>query len=426
MMRRSNVPKIQFDEHQLASGLKLILHSCDRSPLVHVGLHYSVGSSFEVQGLSGFAHLFEHMMFQGSANVDKNEHGKYIDEAGGRWNASTNKDRTNYYETVPANFLKLAFWLEADRMASLKVTEENFENQRQTVIEEKKQSYDNRPYGLSYLRFDELAYQNWAYAHPIIGSVEDLRKATLQDALDFHELYYGPGNATLVVAGDIEPAETIAVVREYFESIPDSTSPREPDLDEPQQERSKFEIMADPLAVLPAVAIGYHMPGLGSPEYYALTMLALILADGDSSRFYRKFVYRNNWITGLFAGPNQYKGPQLFRVWFQIQDDVTPQTVIDAVDEEVSRIINEGVTDKELEKARNQVTHRFIARLSTVYQVGELLAHYASFFNEPGLVNTQIDEYHAITRGEVLNAAQKFLVPENRSIILTEPGSTHE
>jgi len=208
--------------------------------------------------------------------------------------------------------------------------------------------------------------------------------------------------------------------------MPDKTRPREPDLDEPQQKRDKFEVVGDPLAVLPAVAIGYHMPGLGSPEYYALTMLALVLADGDSSRFYRKFVYQNNWITGLFAGPNQYKGPQLFRVWFQIQDDVKPQTVIDAVDEEVKRIINEGVTETELEKARNQVTHRFIARLSTVYQVGELLAHYASYFNEPGLVNTQIDEYHAITREDILAVARTFLSRENRSIILTEPRTTHE
>lgn len=168
------------------------------------------------------------------------------------------------------------------------------------------------------------------------------------------------------------------------------------------------------------------MPSLGSPEYYALTMLALILADGDSSRFYRKFVYQNNWITGLFAGPNQYKGPQLFRVWFQIQSEVKPQTVVDAVDEEVARILDEGVTDLELEKARNQVTHRFVARLSTVYQIGELLAHYASYFNDPGLVNSQIDEYHAISKEDILSAARKFLLRENRTLILTEPRSSHD
>jgi predicted Zn-dependent peptidase len=366
------------------------------------------------------------MMFQGSANVGKNEHGRYIDEAGGRWNASTNKDRTNYYETVPSNFAELAFWLEADRMASLEVSEENFENQRQTVIEEKKQSYDNRPYGLSYLRFDELAYENWAYAHPIIGSVDDLNSATLQDAFDFHKVHYGPGNATLVVAGNIEYENTLTLILKHFRSIPDETSSCDPDLSEPNQQKDKFEVVTDPLAVLPALAIGYHMPGLGTPEYYALTMLALILADGDSSRFYRRFVYENNWITGLFAGPNQYKGPQLFRIWFQIQADVSTQTLIDTIDEEVTRILQDGVTDRELEKARNQVTHRFIARLSTVYQVGELLAHYASYFDQPDLLNTQIDEYHSVSKGDILSAARKFLLKENRSIILTEPGSTDE
>ena len=425
-MRTSKVPKISFEEYHLENGLKVILHRCNRSPLVHVALHYRVGSSFESRGLSGLAHLFEHMMFQGSANVGKNEHGRYIDEAGGRWNASTNKDRTNYYDTVPSNLTELAFWLEADRMASLEVSEENFENQRQTVIEEKKQSYDNRPYGLSYLRFDELAYENWAYAHPIIGSVDDLNSASLQDALNFHKLHYGPGNATLVVAGDIEYENTRTLVEKYFQSIPNHTHSCQPDLTEPRQQKEKFQPVRDPLAVLPALAIGYHMPGLGTPEHYALTMLALILADGDSSRFYTKFVYENNWITGLFAGPNQYKGPQLFRIWFQIQENVKTQTLIDAVDEEVTRIVQDGVTDIELEKARNQVIHRFVARLSTVYQVGELLAHYASYFEQPELLNTQIDEYHAVSKEDILLAARRFLSRENRCMILTEPGSADE
>jgi predicted Zn-dependent peptidase len=360
-------------------------------------------------------------MFQGSANVGKNEHGRYIDEAGGKWNASTNKDRTNYYETIPSNFLNLAFWLEADRMASLQVTEENFENQRQTVIEEKKQSYDNRPYGLSYLRFDELAYQNWAYAHPIIGSVEDLNNSTLQDAQEFHSTYYGPGNAILVVAGDVEPSKTLSVVSQYFEPIQDSTSAQEPDLEEPVQTVERYEVVEDALAVLPAVTIGYHIPHLKSREYYAFTMLALILADGDSSRFYRRFVYENNWITGLFAGPNQYKGPQLFRIWFQIQADISPDTVTTAVDHELDQIVQNGVTDLELEKARNQVAYRFVSRLSTVYQVGELLAHYASYFDEPDLVNTQIQQYYDITREDIVNAARTFLTPKNRTTILTQP-----
>ena len=194
----------------MSNGLEVILYRDNRIPLTHVSLHYRVGSSYEKRGESGLAHLFEHMMFEGSENVGKNEHGRLLDAAGGSWNASTSKDRTNYYATVPSNYLDLALWLEADRMRSLLITPENFENQRQTVIEEKKQSYDNRPYGRAHLRFDELAYTNWAYGHPVIGQIEDLQKFTLEQAIDFHRRFYGPGNAVLVVAGDIVEADALA------------------------------------------------------------------------------------------------------------------------------------------------------------------------------------------------------------------------
>lgn len=360
-------------------------------------------------------------MFQGSLNVAKNEHGKLIDNAGGRWNASTGKDRTNYYETVPSHFLDLVLWLEADRMESLDISHENFENQRKTVIEEKKQSYDNHPYGLAQLRFDELAYENWAYAHPIVGSVEDLLEVQLEDARTFHRVNYGPGNATLVLAGDINLAAAGLKVEQYFGEIGDRTSVCLPNLDEPPQQGQKAETMRDPLAVLPAVTLGYHMPALGTPAHYALSILALILGDGDSSRFYRRFVYENNWIAGLFAGPNQYRGPQLFRLWFQIQRGLAPEDLVTAVDEEIDRIKQEGITEEELEKARNQLAHRFVARLARVAQVGELLAHYASYFGEPERINTQLNDYLSISKEDIRTAAQTYLKADNRTLIIVEP-----
>jgi predicted Zn-dependent peptidase len=221
---------IDFTEHPLSNGLRVILYRDNRIPLAHVSLHYWVGSSYEQRGQSGLAHLFEHMMFEGSENVAKNEHARLLDAAGGSWNASTSKDRTNYYATVPSNFLDLALWLEADRMRSLRITPENFENQRQTVIEEKKQSYDNRPYGRAQLRFDELAYANWSYGHPVIGDVEDLKQLTLEQAVAFHQKFYGPGNAVLVVAGDINEAEALAKIEQYFLPIADRTDNIRPDL----------------------------------------------------------------------------------------------------------------------------------------------------------------------------------------------------
>ena len=420
-MMISSLPCLEYKEHQLENGLRVVLQENRRTPLVHLSIHYLVGSSYEAKGRSGFAHLFEHMMFQGSKNVPKSAHGELIDGAGGRWNASTNKDRTNYYETVPSHYLDLILWLEADRMESLEITPENFENQRQTVIEEKKQSYDNRPYGKAFLRFDELAYENWAYAHPVIGSVADLEKATLDDALDFHQTFYGPGNATLVVAGDFEHDEALEKIRHHFGSIEDRTHARKPELDEPLQLDEKLETIADPLAVLPAVIIGYHTPELGTPDDYALAMAALVLADGDSSRFYRKFVYDNNWIAGLIAGTNHYRGPQLFRAWFQIQQNVPSEKILEAMEQELDELKNSSIADAELEKARNQVAHRLVAQMERVSQVGELLAQFTSFFGDPGLANSQLDRYMAVTKDQIQQAVQQYLVRENRTVILVEP-----
>ncbi len=419
----SRVPQIYFEEHRLGNGLQVLLSEYNQVPLVHVSLHYRVGSSYERPGFSGLAHLFEHMMFQGSENVGKTEHGRHVDEAGGSWNASTNKDRTNYFETLPSHYLDLALWLEADRMGSLRVTAENFDNQRKTVIEEKKQAYDNRPYGLSYLRFDQLAYQNWAYAHPIIGSVGDLEEVSLEDAQCFHRTYYGPGNATLVISGDIQASQALDKVRRWFGPIQDRTKPELPELREPVQRAEKREEMQDPLAVLPAVSLGYHMPQLGSPTYYALSILSIILTQGDSSRFYRKLVYDRNWITNLFAGPNQYKGPQLFAIWFQIQNQVKVDRVVQAVEDELERVQDQVVGEKEMEKAKNQITFHFVNRQATVSQIGESLAHYALYFEDPDRANHEIKRFLAVTKEDILTAAQRTLCSQNRTLIVVEPGA---
>ncbi len=416
------VPQIQFQEHRLENGLQVMLYRNNRVPLVHLSLHFRVGSSYERPGFSGFAHLFEHMMFQGSHNVAKNEHGKYVDAAGGSWNASTSKDRTNYYETLPAHFLERALWLEADRMGSLKVTVENFENQRQTVIEEKKQSYDNRPYGLAYLRFDELAYDNWAYAHPIIGCVEDLEKITLEDARNFHQTYYGPGNAVLIVAGDIHEREVLEKIQDRFGSISNRTQPKTPDLHEPEQKAEKVETLKDSLAVLSGVSLGYHMPELGSSEYYALSTLALILSHGESSRLYRKLVSDNNWISSLSVGPNQYKGPELFTIMFQVQDRVKVDEVLKALEGELEAVQENPVSEQELEKAKNQIMFQFVAQQTKVSRVGECLAHYAVYFNDPQLVNSELDRFLSVTGEDILRVARQTFYCNNRTLISVEPG----
>jgi predicted Zn-dependent peptidase len=291
-----------------------------------------------------------------------------------------------------------------------------------TVIEEKKQSYDNRPYGKAHLRFDELAYSNWAYAHSIIGLEEDLHRATLADAQTFHRTYYGPGNAVLVVAGEFDEAQARELIRRHFEPIEDATAAQPPELAEPMRDSETYEEMIDPLAALPAVATGYQMPSLGSPEYYALSMLALVLADGDSSRFYRRFVYDNSWITGLFAGPNQYKGPEIFRIWFQVREDVTPEVISHAVDEELHRLATDRVSAEELEKARNQVTHRYVNRLARVSQIGEYLAQSASVFENTASANEQLELLLSVSTEQIRNTAAVVFQPANRTRILVRPG----
>lgn len=412
---------IDFTEHRLSNGLQVILYCDNRIPLVHVSLHYRVGSSFEQRGQSGLAHLFEHMMFEGSENVAKNEHGRLLDAAGGSWNASTSKDRTNYYATVPSNHLDLALWLEADRMRSLRITAENFENQRQTVIEEKKQSYDNRPYGRAHLRFDELAYANWAYGHPVIGDVEDLKQLSLEQAVAFHRRFYGPGNAVLVVAGDITEADALAKLEKYFSPVTGGTDGFRPDLSEPVQEQKKEELHRDVLAALPAMMLGFHMSEYGSRDHYALAILSLILTQGESSRLYRKMIYDNNWVTSIYSGPNQYKGPQLFTVWCQMQDGNPPERIRMEVMAELHSLGQRAVSDEELEKARNNISHAFLTRLTRVSQIGEALANYAVFLDDPGAINTEFERFFEIGAQDVQAAAARIFTVENQTAIFVLP-----
>ena len=412
---------IDFSEHRLSNSLQVILHPDDRIPLVHVSLHYRVGSSYEQRGQSGLAHLFEHMMFEGSENVAKNEHGRLLDAAGGSWNASTSKDRTNYYATVPSNYLELALWLEADRMRSLRITPENFENQRQTVIEEKKQSYDNRPYGRAHLRFDELAYANWAYGHPVIGDVEDLKELTLEQSVAFHRRFYGPGNVVLVVAGDVTEVDALAKIERYFSPIADGTDGFRPDLAEPAQEWGKKELHRDVLAALPAMMLGFHMPEYGSRDHYALAILSLILTQGESSRLYRKMIYDNNWVTSIYSGPNQYKGPQLFTVWCQMQDGNPPERIQTELMAELRSLGQRAVSEEELEKARNNISHAFLTRLTRVSQIGEALANYAVFLDDPGAINTELDRFFQIGAQDIQAAADRIFTVENQTAIFVLP-----
>ncbi len=419
-----SAPEIEFSEHRLDNGLQVVLHRDTTAPLVHVTVHYRVGSSYEEPGRSGFAHLFEHMMFQGSANVPANEHGRLVDAAGGRWNATTSKDRTNYFETLPSSGLSLGLWLEADRMRWLSVTEENFENQRQTVLEEKKQSYDNRPYGASFLRFDELCYTNWAYGHPVIGCESDLLKAGLDDVQQFHRQFYKPSNAILVVSGDFPVEEALSEIDRFFgPASANGQRAASPDLEEPPQTVARHEMMVDDLAVLPGIQIGYHMPASGEPDSYALTMLALALATGDSSRLRHILIHERNLVTSLSISPNGYRGTQVFSIWMQLQKGVEPERVISVIGDELARLAEEPLSDGEMEKARNQALFRLLERRRTVSGVAETLARFALLFEDPGRVNREAEAYLEVRAEDIQAAVGRTFPPERRNVLVTLPGS---
>ena len=419
----TSLPHLDFREERLENGLQVLLYSDRRVPLVHVTLHYRVGASYEKKGHSGLAHLFEHMMFQGSERVAANQHGRYIDLAGGSWNATTSKDRTNYYQTLTSNYLELILWLESDRMRSLRVTRENFENQRLTVIEEKKQSYDNRPYGRAFLRFEELAYDNWAYAHPIIGSVRDLKRATLEEAQEFHRTHYCPSNAVLALAGDFEISSVRPMLERHFGSIPAGTNRSFPQLEQPPQTAPRSETVIDPLAPLAAVCQGFPMPALGEPDHYALALLAVVLSEGESSRLYQDLVYEHNWISSLAAGPNQYRGPQLFNISFQVQRGVDPRRVVEAVWRHLLQLARQPVTQKELEKAKNQFFFRAVSERATVSRIGEALAHCAVFFDDPDRINHEVERYLAVQPDHLQAAAARVFREENSTTIVVQPGA---
>lgn len=416
-----NIPEIKFTQYRLDNGLEIILCPDRRIPLVHLSIYYDVGSSHETIGYSGLAHLFEHLMFQGSENLGPNEHGRLVDMSGGEWNASTSKDRTHYYETVPSNYLDLVLWLESDRMRSLNISAENFENQRMTVIEEKKESYDNRPYGPAHLRFDELSYGNWAYAHPIIGVEEDLRNCTLEDVESFHRKFYGPGNAVLVLAGDFEPENGLRRIRHYFEKIENHTSPLSPDLAWPDNSEAKRERLADQLAALPALTLGYPMGAMHSDEYYDLTLLSIILVDGDASRFYRKYVHENNWVAQLYAGPDQQVGPQVFRVWALLQGNPAPEIVLAEMEDDLAAIGQEGVSPQELEMALNQLIYRQVSMMSTVSSVGELLGFFQSCLGDADLINKHLARYLEVTPERIRRSAAKVFHERHVTSMIIDP-----
>ena len=411
----------------LDNGLRVVMSQDDTVPTVAISVYYDVGSRNEVKGRSGFAHLFEHMMFQGSANVGKGEHFGLIINRGGSANGTTSNDRTNYFETLPSNELALGLWLEADRMRSLAITQENFENQRQTVMEERRQRIDNQPYVPSMLRINELAYGDyWPYAHSTIGDMQDLVDAPLEAVQDFFDTYYAPNNAVLSVSGDFDPQEAMPLIERYFGEIPARETPAFDPPPLPAQSAEKRETLYDPNATLPAFHLAYHIPRSRTPEHYALEVMALILGDGESSRLYQRLVKRDEICQEVAVGTDDRRGPDLFSVWAVMASGHAPEEAQTVVFSELEAIAADGVTERELQKAKNRMSAAFVFGLQTNMARSQHLAEFELYWGDANLLKLELDHYLAVTNDDIKRVAAAYFDPTNRTVLDVLPGKAPE
>ena len=412
------LPHIPVEQYTLANGLRVVLSEDHAVPVVSVAVYYDVGSRNEREGRTGFAHLFEHMMFQGSENVPKAAHFQYVFNSGGTLNGTTSSERTNYFETLPASQLPLALWLESDRMRSLKVTQENLDNQREAVKEEKRLNYDNRPYSNAFLRLNELVFVNPANAHSTIGSMDDLDAATIGDVRDFFRVYYAPNNAVLSIVGDFDAAEARRLVEKYFASIPPQPTPPPADVSEPPHVAARREVYRDPFAQLPALMMGWKAPARREPDFYALSLAAMVLLEGDSSRLYQRMVKGDESVVLVQGGVGERRGPSSFYVFAIPKPGHAQEEVRATVLAEFKRLADEGPTPAEMEKLRNNLLNDTVRGWQSTLYRAQRLAEYALYDGDPGLVNTELENYLRVTPEEVRRATARYLAADDNYSVM--------
>jgi len=412
---------VPFKDFKLKNGLRVILAEDHSAPTFSICVTYNVGSRDERPGRTGFAHLFEHMLFQGSANVGKGEHFILVQNNGGSANGTTSADRTNYFETLPANQLELGIFLEADRMRSPNITQANFDNQRLTVQEERRQSYDNRPYGRTYETVIDTAYDAFAYKHSTIGSMDDLNAATVEDAAAFFRAYYAPNNAVVSLVGDFKSETALALIKKYFEGIAAQPPPAAPDFAEPAQNAERRRTIEDTFAQAPRIDIVYKIPPGNTADWYALAMLGQVLSSGVSSRLYQKLVKEKELALSVSAGPDERRGPSLF--WFSInaRPGTDPAALEKLVDEEIARVQNESVADSEFDKVRMQLKRQRAQQLYSSRSRANTLGHYAVYYDDPQLINAVWRKYDQVTKADLQRAARAYFSDSNRTVVTTLP-----
>lgn len=413
--------EIDFVEYELDNGLTVILHQDRSTPIVAVSVMYHVGSKNEKPDRTGFAHFFEHLLFEGSENIARGEFDKYIQNAGGTTNATTSYDRTFYYEIMPSNHLGTGLWLESERMLHAKVEDAGIETQRQVVKEERRQLIDNQPYGSIVEESMRRAYTVHPYRWPVIGSMDHLDAAQEEDYKQFYADFYVPNNAILSIAGDIDIEETKKMVDKYFGTIPKGTNKiYRPSIVEPPLKAEVRDTVFDNIQ-LPAVVQTYRIPAQGTKDFYAVSMLSTLLSQGQSSRLYKALVDEQQ--KALFVGnfPFPLEDPGVALAFGIVNMGVSPDEMEAAMDAEIVKVQEELIPEEEFQKLRNQVENDFITGNSTIVGIAESLANYKMYYGDANLINTEIDRYLAVTREDIRRVAKQYFVPSNRVVLYYLP-----
>jgi predicted Zn-dependent peptidase len=421
---------IPYQEYRLPNGLQVILSEDHSTPIVAVDIWYHVGARNEAKGRYGFAHLFEHMMFQGSAHVGKTEHLTRIEAVGGSVNGSTTEDRTNYFEVIPADRVNLALWMEADRMRSLAVNQTNLENQQKTVSEELRQRINNQPYSKAFLASQyTVPYENMGcpgYAHPPSGSIRDVTAATLGDVKAFHATYYQPNNATLTVVGDFDPAQVKGFIQRYFGGIPKAATPPAVSCTVSYSAGFRVDTVLDPKANVPAVIWSYRVPPDSSPDHYPLALLAVLFGQGQSSRLYRAVVDQAGAALQASAGLSSRVGPSLFYGFALANQGVSADSVLTLMQAQVQRLKTDPPTGAELQKAKNTFESDFVEGRQTDLSKAEALQHYALFRPSLSEVNGDLARYEAVTVDDLKRVIDKYFVRDNLSVVYDLPSKASD
>lgn len=413
--------EIEFTEFDMDNGIHVILHQDNSTPIVVVSVMYHVGSKNEDPKRTGFAHFFEHLLFEGSENIARGEFDKYITNAGGVNNANTSNDRTYYYEVLPSNQLELGLWLESERLMHAKIDQIGVDTQREVVKEEKRQRVDNQPYGSILAEIAKRAYKEHPYRWTTIGSLEHLNSASLNEFMQFYETFYIPENATISIAGDIQIEEAKAMVKKYFAGIPKGGSevPR-PTIVEPQQKEEVRDTVYDNIQ-LPAVIQAYHMPAQGLEDSYALEMLSTVLSGGQSARLYKSLVDEQQKALQVLAIPFSSEDPGLYLLFGLPNIGGSAADLEEAMDAEIQKLKDELISEQEFAKVRNQVENNFISGNSTMAGIAESLANYHVYYGDANLINKEIERYMKVTREDIQRVAKKYLNKDNRVVLYYLP-----